>query len=201
MNTLAAMLRPVVGIVNRQIAAKTPARELCADLEGRVVTLRVRDTALALSFRIGGNAIEFCTDVDDPDVAITGSLFALASLPLRSGERLIRDGSIDLVGDAEVAQSFQRLLEYGRPDVEEELSSVIGDVAAHGVGDVARSVGRWARDAGQTMRQNLTEYLQEESRVVPSRYEAEAFRASVEELRDDVDRAEARIRRLEDGTN
>ncbi|MDH4108497.1 MAG: SCP2 sterol-binding domain-containing protein [Gammaproteobacteria bacterium] len=201
MDALAAMLRPIIGMVNRQIAAKSPARELCAELDGRIVTLRVRDTALAVSFRVGQDALEFCSGVDEPDVAITGSLFALASLAMRSGERLIRDGSIDLIGDAEIAQSFQRLLAYGRPDIEEELSGVLGDVAAHGVGDVARAVGRWARDAHETMRQNLTEYLQEESRVVPSRYEADAFRAGVERLRDDVERAEVRIRRLEDGTS
>jgi len=201
MDALAAMLRPIISVVNRQISAKTPARELCAELEGRVVTLRVRDTALAVSLRVREETLEFCDPGDDPDVAITGSLFALAGLAMSRGERLIRDGTIDLVGDAEVAQSFQRLLAYGRPDIEEELSAVIGDVAAHGVGDVARAVGRWARDAGTTMRQNLGEYLQEESRVVPSRHEADAFRADVERLRDDVDRAEARIRRLEDGTD
>jgi len=201
MDALAAMLRPAINVVNRQIAAKTPARELCAELEGRVFTLRVRDTALAISLRVRQEALESCDPENDPDVAITGSLFALAGLTMSRGEQLIRDGTIDLVGDAEIAQSFQRLLAYGRPDIEEELSTVIGDVAAHGVGDVARAIGRWARDAGTTMRQNLGEYLQEESRVLPSRYEADAFRADVETLRDDVDRAEARIRRLEDGTD
>lgn len=198
MDALAAMLRPVMSVVNRQIAAKTPARELCAELDGRVVTLRVRDTALTVSLRVREETLEFCDSGNEPDVAITGSLFALAGLAMSRGEQLIRDGTIDLVGDAETAQSFQRLLAYGRPEIEEELSAVIGDVAAHSVGDVARAVGRWARDAGTTMRQNLGEYLQEESRVVPSRHEADAFRADVERLRDDVDRAEARIRHLED---
>ena len=35
MDALAAMLRPIISVVNRQISAKTPARDLCAELEGR----------------------------------------------------------------------------------------------------------------------------------------------------------------------
>ena len=45
--------------------------------------------------------------------------------------------------------------------------------------------------------QNLSEYLQEESRAVPSRYEADRFRGRVDTLRDDVARFEARLKRLE----
>jgi ubiquinone biosynthesis protein UbiJ len=109
----------------------------------------------------------------------------------------VRDGSLELAGDAALAQSFQRLLWHARPDIEEELSGVIGDVAAHGLGDLARSVTDWSREARSTIRQNLSEYLQEESRAVPTRYEADRFRGEVEAMRDDVARLEARVKRLE----
>jgi len=46
------------------------------------------------------------------------------------------------------------------------------------------------------MGRNVSEYLQEESRDVPSRYEVERFTRRVNALRDDTDRLEARIRRL-----
>ena len=46
------------------------------------------------------------------------------------------------------------------------------------------------------MRGNVREYLQEESRDVPSRYEVERFTRDVGALRDDVDRLEARLARL-----
>ena len=134
----------------------------------------------------------------DPDVAITGSILSLARLAGPGGENAIRDGSLELLGDAEVAQAFQKLLGYGKPDIEEELSGIIGDVAAHRLGEVARSVGRWGKEASGTFRQNITEYLQEERRDVPSRYEVNAFSRKVDELRDDVARAEARLNQLED---
>ena len=39
-------------------------------------------------------------------------------------------------GDAEIAEGFQELLRAARPDLEEELSRQIGDVAAHQVGNL-----------------------------------------------------------------
>ena len=66
------------------------------------------------------------------------------------------------------------------------------------MGEVARGLGNWARDARATMGANIREYLQEESRDVPSRYEVEQVSKHVNELRDDVDRLVARVGRLTD---
>ena len=80
------------------------------------------------------------------------------------------------------------------------LSGIVGDIAAHRVGEVVRDLGRWAVETRDTMQQNVSEYLSEESRAVPTQYEADAFRDDVEQLRDAVDRAEARVARLEKGS-
>ncbi len=198
MDTLEALFRPLTALVNRQIKATTPARELCAELDGKVMAVRVKDTGLAMYFCVCPDEIALFGDYDgEPDVAITGSILTLVRLAGASGEDAIRDGLLELIGDAEVAQAFQKLLGYGKPDIEEELSSVIGDVAAHRLGEVARSVSSWGREAGATLRQNITEFLQEERRDVPSRYEVEAFTRKIDELRDDVARVEARLNHLE----
>ena len=44
---------------------------------------------------------------------------------------------------------------------------------------------------------NAAEFLQEERRVLPAALEARAFYADVERLRDDVERAAARLTQLE----
>ena len=198
MNPLETLLRPLAALLNRQIQAKTPARELCAELEDRVFAVRVKDTSLAMYIIVGAGEIFLVSEYgDDPDVVVTGSLLSLARLAGPEGDAVIRDNAVDLTGDAVLAQQFQRLLRYGRPDLEEELSGAVGDVVAHTVGEFARSVARWGKEARSTLRQNVSEYLQEESRTVPSRYETDAFRKKVESLRDDVARFEARLKRLE----
>ena len=198
MNSLETLLRPLAALLNRQIRSKTPARELCADLEDRVFAVRVKDTALTMYIIVGAGEIFLTSEFgDDPDVIVTGSLLSLARLAGPEGDSAIRDGVIDLTGDQEVALQFQDLLRCGRPDLEEELSGVVGDVVAHSMSEFARSVERWGKEARRTLRQNVSEYLQEESRTVPSRYEADVFRQQVESMRDDVARFEARLKRLE----
>jgi len=198
MNQLETLLRPLTALLNRQIQAKTPARELCAELEDRVFAIRVKDTALAMYVIVGPGEIFLASEYsDDPDVVISGSLLSLARLAGPKGDETIRDGAVDLTGDEQLALQFQNMLRYGRPDLEEELSGVVGDVVAHTVGEFARSVGRWGKETRSTLRQNVSEYLQEESRTVPSRYETDVFRQQVESLRDDVARFEARLKRFE----
>jgi len=199
MDALEALLRPVASVLNRNIQAVTPARELCNDLSGRVVAVRVRDTALAAWFVIHDDALELLATYEhDPDVTIEGSLLTLARMAGESDQTAVRYGDVSLSGDAETAAAFQKLLSYAKPDIEEELSGVVGDVAAHRLGEIARGLGRWGRDASATMGANVREYLQEESREAPSRYEIERFGSRVNTLRDDVARLEARIKRLQD---
>ncbi len=194
MNPLQALLQPITRVLNRNIRESTRASELCERLDGKLIAIRVRDTGLAGYFEIGRDSLDLTTGSDgEPDVVITGSLVSLA---LMAGEDAIRDGSLDLTGDAATAQAFQQLLTHARPDIEEELSAIIGDTAAHGLGECARAVAQWARETRSIMGDNIREYLQEESRDVPSRYEVEQFSRRVGQLRDDVDRLAARVRRL-----
>ncbi len=195
---LEALLRPIADILNRNIAEITPAREIAAELNGNTVAICVRDTALAAYFVFGDDVVALRTEyADDPDVVIAGSLITLARMMKGSGQAAIRSGDVDLTGDAATAQRFQKLLDLAQPDIEEELSRVIGDVAAHRIAEIARGVGKWARDARSTMGGNIREYLQEESRDVPTRYEVDRFTQQVGTLRDDVERIAARLNRLE----
>jgi len=197
MNPLEAALRPIARILNRNIRQTTPARELCRKLEDTVVAIRVRNTALAAWFVVHESELELALDMDaEPDVLISGSLFTLARMAGESGATAIRAGELELAGDPVLADQFQQLLNYAKPDLEEELSGFVGDAAAHRIGELARGVGKWTRDAQATMGANIREYLQEESRDVPSRYEVDHFAAKVDELRDDVARFEARLDRL-----
>lgn len=200
MDPLETLFRPVTNILNRNIGETTPARELCARLEGKTVVVRVRNTALSLSFWFDDQVVRLSAELpEEPDVVITGSLVTLAKVARGGGEAELRDGSLEVTGNAAVADAFRALLGYAKPDIEEELSAVIGDAAAYRLGELARGVRDWAVGAQATLETNVREYLQEESRDLPSRYEVERFRRELNVLRDDVERAEARLRRLEAG--
>ena len=197
MDALEALFRPITSVLNRNIAEITPARELAARLGGKVIAVRVQNTALALYFTMTDEKISLSPDcAAEPDVVISGSLLTLALISGSGGETAMRDGSLHLTGSVAVANDFQELLRYARPDVEEELAGLVGDAAAHRLGEFARGVADWTRETRHTMAANIREYLQEESRDAPSRYELERFSRELGKLRDDVDRIEARLRRV-----
>src|SRR3546814_21052126 len=69
------------------------ARERCLKLGGRVIAVRVRNTALATYCRVDADEIVLFGDgAGEPDAAITGSLLSLARLAGESGEAAVRDG-------------------------------------------------------------------------------------------------------------
>lgn len=201
MDPLETLLRPVATILNRNIQDTTPARELCEQLDDKIVAVRVRDTALTMYFEINDTVVSLTTNpVAEPDVVVTGSLLTLARMAGSSGESAVRDGSLELTGDPETAHAFQQLLAFAKPDIEEELSALIGDAGAHRAGEIMRGVGSWAKGARGTLGANIREYLQEESGDLPSRHEVERFAQQVSSLRDDVARLEARLNKFDKGT-
>jgi ubiquinone biosynthesis protein UbiJ len=192
------LFQPVVAMMNRQIAVSTPARELCAELDGRTFAVQVRDSSLSIALSVRDDGVVIDTGLPtDADVVVSGSLPSLVRLAGPTGESLIRDGTVELKGDAIIAQRFRRLLRFARPDLEEELSRVTGDIVAHSAGDALRRVANWGREVRATMRQNVAEYLVEEREAVPRRFEVDEFRDELGRLRDDVARFEARLKQLE----
>ena len=135
----------------------------------------------------------------DPDAVIAGPPLALLELFARREDSSAPRGSerVHVSGDAESAARYRELLELARPDWEEELSRLIGDLPARRGALAARAALTWARGFARSAQANVAEYLQEESRALVSKPEVEEFLAQVDALRETADRVEARIARLE----
>ncbi len=135
------------------------------------------------------------------DAVIEASPLALLELAARRGGGAVGARAaaerLKISGDAQIAAGYHELLELARPDWEEELSRLVGDLPARRISRVARSALSWARKLTRTASENVSEYLQEESRDLVSQPEVEEFLAQVDELRETADRVEVRLARLE----
>lgn len=180
--------------LNRNIAASSATRALCTRLQGK--SMRVQLTGWPQQFMLHAHAdrLQLSDKVEgQADASLSGSPLGLLNLATQRTTTSLSGNSVRIEGDAEVAQAFSELLKQAKPDLEEELSRIVGDVAAHQVGATVRSVLGFARRVGDTLLQNTGEYLTEESRNIPNRTEADEFNAGVDQLRDDVARFEARL--------
>ncbi|MBL8524429.1 MAG: hypothetical protein JNN20_12130 [Betaproteobacteria bacterium] len=99
-------------------------------------------------------------------------------------------------GDSELAALLSELVRHLKWDVEEDLSRLVGDIAAHRIVDTARRGHEWRKDATQRLTENIAEYLTEEKRAFITANDLETLARENETLRDDVARLEARINQL-----
>lgn len=192
------LLERLESILNRNVAESRRAQTLARQLDGRVMSLTVEGTPLAFFFRAdGGRLVITPRHEGTADASLSGTPIALLALAGPKAEGALRKGGVRIEGDAEVAQKFRELLEEAQPDFEEELAHVLGDVAARRVANVARGLFDWGRKAAGSFSGSVVEYLQEEGRDVPTRVEVDEFLEGVDRLRDDAERMEARLARLE----
>ena len=166
-------------------------------LEGRALRLSVDGTPLDLRLPVTEPRVTAPRDGTATDPG-AGSPLAWPIATRRPAGAGIRDGDVQMTGDTDIAKRFRELLRIATPDLEEELSRLVGDPIARQVGNATRAFAEWGAAAGTTVERSVTEYLQEESRLLPKRADIEAFSRQVDALVNDVARAEARIERLKE---
>ncbi len=151
------------------------------------VEFRLRITAEGLTEMIGeGNDTP-------PDVTFR---IPLALLPRLAQKDESAFSQVDFTGDSEFASLLSTLARNIEWDIEEDLSKIVGDIAAHRIIDTARRSHQWRQDAGQRFTENVAEYLTEEKRAFITRHDLETLSLANEALRDDVARLEARLNQL-----
>lgn len=168
-------------------------------LQGRVIAFHITNPGLQLYFIPTTDNVQVMSHYNrEPDVTLTGS--ALAFMRLSGAEdsaKTMLENRIQVAGNMGIAEQFSSIINEVDIDWEELLSQAVGDIVAHQAGQLAREGKGWLDDTVQAMRMNTTEYLQEESRILPAAAELAAYLDQVDELRSDVDRMSARIQRLQ----
>ena len=194
----AATLAVLETTINRLLALDPEGAARLAPLAGRIVAVEFKGFGNRLYFIPGAGDLQLFAAYDaTPDCLLRGSPLALATMGLgHRKEDALFAGQVEIEGDTALAHRFGAALAGLEIDWEEQLARLTGDPLAHALGQRARAVGRWGERAADTLVQDLKEYLQEEGRLLPSRYELVAFLATVDRLRDDGERLAARVARL-----
>nr|WP_207168504.1 SCP2 sterol-binding domain-containing protein [Thiocystis violacea] len=192
------MLAVVEQALNRYLALDPEGAAGLDALEGRIIGIEIKGFGTRITIVPGERGLQLFGHYDAaPDCLIRGTPLGLARMGMaeRKEAQLI-SGEVEIEGDTSIAHAFSAALAKLDVDWEEQLARVIGDPFAHQVGNRVRSAERWGERTSASMTANLREYLQEERRLLPTRYEVEAFLGQVDTLRDDVERIAARVERL-----
>ncbi len=179
-------------LLNRGLPRSPRARQLCAGLSGRSVAIVAPDI---IRLRVASSGPTLAVTIDDApaDATLSGGVLSLLALMGESAQAVVQRGAVTIGGDSDVARDFRELAQLLRPDFEEELSLLIGDVPAHQLARLARHGADWSTRAADTTLKNLAEYFGHERGDLVSRNEGEQFLRGVDALREGVDRLQARL--------
>jgi ubiquinone biosynthesis protein UbiJ len=184
----------IENLLNRNLGQSPRAREACAALKGRRLKVVVHDLGLRIGFESLGDSLSISRRAEGEFHAeVAGSPVNLLALAGPRGERLLKTGAVQLRGEVELLQQYRDLALLLRPDLEEELSRLIGDSPAHRLAGLARAALAFGRRGAGTAVRNTAEYFAHETGDLVPRAEAEVFLGDVDRLREDVDRAAARL--------
>lgn len=179
--------------INSQIATRTSAKKISEQLEGKILSIHIKNTSRFFNVIMNSNELNPHTIRENYDVQILGSLISFAKLLRNNSSDALRDGTISINGDVAVAQKFQKLFAMIKPDIEEELSHFVGDIMANNIVKVSKKTGDWIQNTKDILQENIKEYLQEEIKLMPSKYEFNIFSKEVSKIRDDIERLEKKI--------
>lgn len=195
---LAGLLASVEHGLNRVLRMDSTALPRLAALEGKVIEIDCRQPALQLYILLDEQGLMLAAhwegEVDCSLRAPAGSLAQLAFAKDKTA--VLHSPQVELHGDSAVLLDLAGVLQDLELDWEYELSRWLGPVATALVAGHIRLRARWTRQGLSRFSQNLSEYLAEESRTLVGRREAEAAFSELDALKVDVERLEARLRRL-----
>ena len=176
------------------------ASALLADIAGKRLAIRVLGTPWAerpIGIESDGTSLRCVTDSAAAAATLIGAPVSLLALAGSDAEAPIRRGDVRIEGDAQLAQQYRELARLLVPDLEDSLARLMGRSAAHVASRGVHQATDFVQRAAWSSVQNLAEFLAHESGDLVSRHEAEHFLHGADELRERVDRLEARLADLE----
>lgn len=169
-------------------------------LEGKIVVIQLTQPDMRFAILPNADGLQLQSKMGlDADCTLTGSpadFIKLLSSPDKA-DAMFGNG-ISVSGDNNLATRLQHILSASQFDWEGKLAGIIGDLPAHSLATLLSFKGNQYSTVGNSVLENLQEYLKEESDLLPHREQIEDFLHEVDQLRDDTDRLEARFQALSD---
>lgn len=180
--------------IARAVALDDQAGQRIAPLIDKRIRLELKGLGIDLYFHGRNDGLSVSAEDDStPDASISGTPIALLAMAVPDWRA--PGSGVRIEGDAGTAQHFEKLLKRLDPDWEAMFVERFGPVVGHQLCRLIGEARAGARHVSTTAAEQTARFLREESGLLVTREEVEDFVHDVDELREAVDRLEARMRR------
>lgn len=189
MKTLA--LPALEKIINACLSSDEEALKKLSSLSHKVIAIKITDWNLQVYIKPTSHGVELLADPQTPDCIVSGNLFSLFKVSQAKGNSIaIIKNAIDISGDNQVGEALQNILSELDIDWEELLSKYVGDVFAHKISLHLHNSKNFTKNTLLNLGNQFKNYMQSESRNLPTSEEVERFIQDVITLQYDVDHIE-----------
>ncbi|MEY4210448.1 MAG: hypothetical protein RLZ92_828 [Pseudomonadota bacterium] len=197
---LISLLEPAI---NQYLSLDDNASKLLSPIADKVVAIEISSFNQTIYLCPTATKLQILESYNDTvDAKISGSLSALGLMGLSATPmRSLFQGDVRIEGDTQVAHKFQSLFAKLDINFEAKLARYTGESFAQQFGSLFRSSRDWSQQSLTNFKLNLQEFLQEETRDLPAKPEAEELFQQIDASRSDFDRLNARIDRLQNSLN
>lgn len=185
----------IEAVINRYLALDPEALDQLAQFNGKVIKLEMTGINKVFYMLPNTRGIQVLTEYEGPaDTVLRGTPVSLFKMGLVSNAaNLLLKGEIEISGDTRLGHQFKNVFSQMDIDWSEPLANLLGDSLAYQIQQSAIKFARWGKESVKSFSTSFSEYLQEESRDVVTGTELNIFNETVDQLRNDVDRLQARI--------
>lgn len=184
--------------LNATLRLDSTALPRLARLAGQVIVVDCTQPRQRLFVIPGAEGLTLARHWQAPaDCTLRAPLGTLLQLALRKDKtRVLHGPEVTLSGDSAGLMALADVLQGLELDWEYELSRWLGPLPTALLGGHLRLRAQWARRGGERMLGTLADYLNEETRTLVGKREAEARLRELDQLKLDTDRLQARFDRL-----
>ena len=168
--------------------------------EGKIIGFELSELNHTLYFQITEDKLIYLPELpenDHVDTLISGRMSDFFNLWQNAKNPSRSNSKIHIHGDMSLAESLNRVFAELDIDWEEKMARVLGDALAFQLTEVVKETRQWSKSKITQYQEDITDYLQNEKKILPTQIEVDAFCRKVDEIRDDVERLEARILKIE----
>lgn len=166
-------------------------------LKGQTIQVHLKEWNKTFTFLFSQQIDVLAHYEGQPDCYLSLNLSVLPQLREQANiTDLIKQDKLILEGDLQLAQKFAQLMTDCKPDVEEWLSRLTGDVLAHSLVQGAKNTGRLVAKQFSKQRSYCAQVITEEWRLSPAPLEIAHFCDQVEAVSRQVECLEQRLNQL-----
>ena len=194
---LTLLLPALETIINRALKCDPDALAKLSPIKNQVIKIHCTDWKFRFFIVIDSNGLQFHKKYFSQEntlIESTGNNF-LHIFIKGADTKTLFDYPMTISGNTHNLEVLRDAFKNLDLDLEEKLSQIVGDVAAHKLFSHAKNAKNSVCETSEKLTDQIKEYIYFEAKHFPTRKQVEGFYQDIAKLRDDVERLEAKTDR------